>query len=219
MVWAAQTLIPVLAWIIGLGLPFFVVWLGTRWIPKHWARIYARVVITPALWYVVTNPLMWFVADPLGEGDWRCFVCGAVEHRVEYRRWVLQRGPVSPSRKDELGSPAFRLWYDREIGKPHEHDWMPIGCHYSAAGRVSCSESPGWPFYEVLPRLPDPKVAEALVDRLQRADHEERWRMIRDFEWSQSDSPFHSIMDGRVMTREAFDVAYASWLSGHPAWQ
>lgn len=209
----------VLSWAVAIGIPLFGVWLATRWTLKRWNRIDSRVVLVPVLWLLIGVPLLFAIGDPLEEGNWRCLVCNAIEHRVTYRGWILHRERRHDV-EETLDTRAFEAWYDREIGIAHEHDWNPIGCHrHPASGSVGCYISTGQAYFAAIPVLPDPAIARTMVDRALRAAPEDRRRMIYDVRLDWPEELFNSIARGATMSREEFDRSYTSWLADHAAWR
>src|SRR5262249_21008247 len=102
------------------------------------------------------------------------------EGRTTLRNWIVRRAPVEESDASEDARP-FERWYEREFHEPHEHDWIPVGCHYRGDGWVFCSEEPGRTYFTAVPLFPDPAKSVYLVDRVRRSDHSQRFRLIERF--------------------------------------
>jgi hypothetical protein len=183
------------------------------------ARFSYRLALAPLAGLLIGGTLLFAIGRPLEEGNWRCLVCNAIEHRVTYRGWTLHR----ERRHDVEEIPdtrAFEGWYDREIGAAHKHDWNPIGCHWHpTSGLVGCHLSTGQPYFAAIPILPDPAIAKSMVERALRAAPEDRRRMIYDVGLDWPNELFNSIARGASMSIGEFDESYARWLVRHPAWQ
>jgi hypothetical protein len=202
-------------WAILVLLPVGLVWLGTCWIRSRSAKNYSRVLITPMCLLAFAGVNSW------DEGKWQCRVCGAMEHRLTYFGWVLEKGPPTNVPEEEDSSP-FERWFRSEIRVPHSHDWVPVGCHRRSSAlksEVACSEYPRHIYYRALPSLPDPKVAASMIGRVLHATHEQRRELLLQVNGGLRPNPFTEIADGHPMTTEEFDRAYSDWLVEHPDWR
>jgi hypothetical protein len=214
-------LVQTLGWVGGAGVPILGVWWGTRWIPKRWARIYARIVLAPAFVFVLFHPLGERIGGSVSEGEWQCLVCGAMEQRLTYFGWTLKT--EAPKDVWEEGdSRPFERWYEREIRTPHEHDWVPVGCHESRTafgGGIGCCKYPHHVYFRALPSLPNPALAASMVNRILHADEDGRLALLHSIGGLPSTDPFAAIAEGDPMTREEFDRAFEAWLVIHPDWR
>ncbi len=210
-----QRFLDVLRWAILVLFPVGLVWLGTCWIRRRSARIGLRALIAPTCVIAFAGISSW------DEGTWQCLVCGAMEQRVTYVGLVLEKSPPNGVPEDE-DCRAFERWYDSEIRTPHPHDWVPVGCHARSSvirSGVACSEYPRSTYYHALPRLPNPKLAASMIERILRASHEERCALMLQLNSNLAASPFTAIAEGKLMTMEEFDRAHSVWLAEHPDWR
>jgi hypothetical protein len=209
-----ETVFELASWMVGLGVPFAAVWWGTSRIRKRWARVYARILITPAFALVVALPVKAIAESPFERGEWRCTICGASDYQIRF--WSHRLSSRSTSVPPDCG---FESWYAGAIHEPHEHDWsLAIGCHVSSFG-FACSFAAGSSYFTAISRIPSPEIAVSMVRRMQRASSAERLELIRGFPKAEIDEPFAALCRNESMTSEQFATAYDSWLRSHPEWQ
>jgi hypothetical protein len=209
-----ESIFEIATWSVGLGLPFAAAWWGTAWIRKRWARVYARVLITPALMFATALPIGAIAGSSFERGEWRCTICGASEYQLRLGSRCL----LSGSRSDPSGR-GFEGWYVREIRQPHGHDWsLAQGCHFSGSA-VGCHFDAGGAYFSAIPHLPSTAIAVSMVLRMQRASSSERLDLIRGFPRAEMDEPFASLRKGASMTSEQFAGDYSDWLQTHPEWR
>jgi len=201
-------------WAVTFLVPVGLIWLGTCWIRRRSVKIYWRMVMTPMCLIASAGIVSW------DEGTWQCLVCAAMEHRLTYFGWILEKGPPEAAPKEEDPAP-FERWYQREIRVPHTHDWVPVGCHARSSAfkyGVACSEYPRHTYYRALPLLPDQKVAASMIERVLHATHEERCDLLLQVNGYLDPSPFTAVADGTPMATDEFDRAYSVWRADHPDW-
>lgn len=209
-----ETIFEIAGWMVGLGVPFGMVWWSTSWIRKRWARVYARILITPVFVLVGALPVRAFAEFPFERGEWRCTICGASEFQIRWgsHRILGDSGSVASER-------GFESWYTSVVHAPHEHDWsLAIGCHVSGSA-IGCSFAAGSAYFSAIPRAPSVEIAESMVRRMQRASSAERLELIRGFPKAELDEPFASLCRNESMTSQQFATAYASWIRAHPEWE
>jgi len=131
----------------------------------------------------------------------------------------LWSGPPQESERTRADAERYAEWFQRNVALAHEHAWIPTGCHERGFA-IACSNTVEQSLFHVsLPLLPDVELARTLALRLAHAGSGRRQEMMRDMNLSWEASPFTEVAEGRPLSREAFDVACASWLDAHPLWQ
>ena len=211
--------LPRFAWGVALALSLAlaagVSWWLARGFPKGRIRRVARIVLVLVFGVMFLRPLSSGLSDPIDEGRWLCLLCGDQERQTRYAGFVLQRN----SEESDLASSTteFKRWYAREISGPHEHERVPVGCHWVGSSTVACTCYEGGSYFAVLPRVTDPELAAEMVERVSRTAPGERRSLLSSVE--DEDGPFARILAGEAMTAEAFRASFADWLELHPEWR
>jgi hypothetical protein len=163
---------------------------------------------------------------PMSSGDRQCLICGQLEGEVSYFGM-----PVSLTEHRGGTDQEFKMWFVKEIDLRHDHDWAPMGCHYSFTG-VTCYMRPYKDYFHALPRLPDTALARSIVQRVSYSSPEERRNMFGCFSWykpcSHSDNaptpvnygePWRSLAEQKISAGEDLDKQLSLWLKCHPGWR
>ena len=171
--------------------------------------------------------LVWPTAHGIDRGRWCCTICGALEERLTFAGLTLTSRACEDSTETDVASSSntsawkrFERWFWSEIGEPHAHDWMPIGCHWNLThDTVGCRISYGQAYFRALPSLPNPETATRMAWRVLRANPSERARLLRSAGLLPPIDLFGSLARGGSMCQADFDEAFAHWQSEHPEWR
>jgi hypothetical protein len=137
------------------------------------------------------------VLTPTENGRWQCGLCGKHERRFSILNLTVRSRPL-PS--------AYHDWFVGRDGRPHDHDWVYVGCHNSGNliwGAICCSMM-RMELLEEIPLLTEEKRSRKAVDRLFSMSRDERRSEFRDFDFAHGD-------------RGSPD--YSAWWNSHTGWQ
>ena len=149
---------------------------------------------TKWIWLAIFLPAAAIVLTPTSSGHWQCGLCGKHERRFDVLFVPLQREAIPNPYHD---------WFQKNDGRPQDHDWMGMGCHQRGNlvyRMISCSFRT-MSLQDQIPGLSNPKKA---VDTLFSLSTDERYQEFADF--------------GRIDQSPA-SVAYGEWWARHPPWQ
>jgi len=190
--------------------------LELRKLQPAWERwLVGALALVGGLWLVGVLAC-WFLSR-MSEGTWFCPVCGALEERLTYFGFTVERWPPDRSRGSEQAR-RYARWFSATVPLAHAHGWTPVGCHGSFS-RVTCSLTvDASVFHVAVPLVPDADVARGLVLRLASADLVQRQAMLADLQRSE-DGPLLRLASGDAISREVFDQEHTVWLTEHPHWR
>jgi len=141
--------------------------------------------------------LLGVLFTPTENGRWQCGLCGRHERRFLALSLPVWRRTLSTSYHD---------WFDDSVRRPHDHDWVYVGCHYRGNmiwGILACTMT-RMTLQDEIPLLPRDDLSRKAVDKLFSLSGEARRQEFRDF-------------DGIDPDRNS--PSYADWWSHHSLWQ
>ena len=206
-----------LAWVAALAFSIAgaagLAWWLARGFTSRRTRLVARLILFPVFGVLLLKPLGMALTRPIDEGRWLCLVCGAQERQSRYAGVLLDHEPLVDG-----DTAPFERWFAHTVGRAHEHERIPVGCHLIGLGSVGCRMGGGCEVYfAALPQLPDPERAVAMAERVFRTPAGERHALLCAV--NDEEGPFSEIVYGERMDAESFRASLADWLELHPEWR